>query len=149
MVTVEVAARFCMGLPHVAEGARFGNQTWFVRGKSFAWLRPFTKADIKRFGAVTPPSGPILAVRVASLEHKEIVLMTRPVAFFTMAHFNGYPAVLIQLDSVRRRDMEEAIVDAWVACAPPELARSLAARFVNPGPRPRRPMDDAQAGSHG
>ena len=131
MVTVEVAARLCMDLAEVTEGVRFGNRTWFVRGKSFASLRPFTKADIKRFAPVTPPSGQILAVRVASLEHKEVVLMTRSPAFFTMSHFDGYPAVLVQLDTVRRRDLEEAVVDAWMAGAPPELARSVAGRRLH------------------
>lgn len=127
MVTVEVAARLCMDLPEVTEGVRFGNRTWFVRGKSFAWLRPFSKADVKRFASVTPPPGPILAVRVPTLEQKEVVLMTRSPAFFTIPHFDGYPAALVRLDAVRRRDLEEAVVDAWLACAPLELARSLAA----------------------
>lgn len=125
MVTVEAVAGVCEALPEVTEGVRFRNRTWFVREKAFAWLRPFSKADLKRFGAVVPPAGPILAVRVASLEHKEVVLMARPPAFFTIAHFNSYPAVLIQLDTVRRGDLEEAVLDAWLACAPAELARGL------------------------
>lgn len=57
--------------------------------------------------------------------------MTRSPAFFTMSHFDGYPAVLVQLDTVRRRDLEEAVVDAWMASAPPELARSVAGRRLH------------------
>ena len=33
-------------LPEVTEGARYGNPTWVVRSKPFAWLRPFSKADL-------------------------------------------------------------------------------------------------------
>ena len=54
-------------LPEVTEGQRHGNRTWFVGGKAFAWERPFSKADIRRFGDVTPPDGQILAVSVADL----------------------------------------------------------------------------------
>ncbi len=109
-------------LPEVTEGERHGRRTWFVAGKAFAWERPFTKADIRRFGEVTPPEGPILAVRVADLGEKEAVLAAGTKGFFTIPHFDGYPAVLIQLKAVTKRALREAIVDGWLACAPSKLA---------------------------
>ena len=39
-----------------------------------------------------------------------------------MAHFEGCPAVLIQLDKIGRRALKVAIEDAWLACAPSKLA---------------------------
>jgi hypothetical protein len=122
MVSVEEAARMAMELPEVTEGKRYGNRTWFVAGKAFAWERPFSKADVRRFGDVTPPEGPILAVRVADLGEKEAVLAAEPEAFFTIPHFDGFSAVLIQLDVVTTRSVREAIVDGWLACAPARLA---------------------------
>src|SRR5256885_8373140 len=95
--TFEDAAAVAMALPEVTEGLRHGRRTWFVRGKGFAWERPFSKADIKRFGDETPPDGPILAVSVEDMHEKEAVLDSHPEAFFNIAHFDGYPAVLIQL----------------------------------------------------
>jgi hypothetical protein len=122
MATVEDAARMIIDLPEVTVGERHGNRTWFVAGKAFAWDRPFSKADIRRFGDETPPEGPILAVRVEDLGEKEAVLAAHPEAFFTIPHFDGYSAVLIQLQLVSEQALREAITDGWLACAPPKLA---------------------------
>src|SRR5213596_1759942 len=70
-VDLEDVARIVLALPDVTEGERHGNRTWSVAGKGFAWERPFSKADIKRFGDATPPAGPILAIRVEDLGEKE------------------------------------------------------------------------------
>ena len=122
MVTLEEVARMALELPEATEGESRGHRTWSVGKKAFAWERPFSKADIKRFGAATPPDGPILAVRVADLGEKEAVLAEQPKALFTIPHFDGYPAVLVQLDVVTKRALRELIVDGWLACAPPKLA---------------------------
>jgi hypothetical protein len=122
VVSVDEVARMALDLPEVAEGERHGNRTWSVAGKAFAWERSFSKADIRRFGDATPPDGPILAVRVADLGEKEAVLAAHPEAFFTIPHFDGYSAVLVQLTVVTKRALREAIVDGWLACAPPGLA---------------------------
>ena len=122
MATIDDVAALALGLPGVTEDERHGNRTWFVARKAFAWERPFSKADIRRFGDETPPEGPILAVRVADLNEKEAVLAAEPGAFFTIPHFDGYASILVQLPKVPGTALREAITDGWLACAPAELA---------------------------
>jgi hypothetical protein len=122
VVDLDEVAQLATSLPEVSEGARRGNRTWFVRGKAFAWERPFSKADVERFGDATPPAGDILAVAVEDLGEKEAVLAANPKAFFTIPHFDGYAAVLVQLKVVTKKALREALVDAWLSAAPRDLA---------------------------
>ncbi len=115
-------------LPEVTEGLRYGHHTWFVGDKAFAWERPFSKADVKRFGDEEPPAGPILALTTEDLADKEAILSAGTPGVFTIAHFDGYAAVLVQLDRVHKRSLRRLVVDAWLAVAPEPVARTYLAR---------------------
>ncbi len=129
MLTFDDVAATATALPGVSEGESRGHRSWSVGGKAFAWERPFTKADLKRFGDATPPPGALLAVRVDDLGEKAAVLSAHPRAFFTTAHFEGYAAVLVQLEQVGEDELREALADAWLATAPqPLVAAYLADR---------------------
>ena len=139
VVTVDEVALMAMELPEVTEGERHGMRTWLVANKAFAWERPFSKADLRRFGDEPVPAGPILAVRVEDLVEKEAVLEAQPESFFTIPHFDGFAAVLIQLKKVRQRALREALVDGWLTCAPPKLATAYVEALLVRRDRRSRP----------
>ncbi|MGW6278071.1 MmcQ/YjbR family DNA-binding protein [Kribbella sp. NPDC055071] len=125
MATLEDVERLVAALPETVEATRWGSRTWMVGGKAYAWERPFSKADLKRFGAETPPDEPILAIRVEDLAEKEAVLAERANdGFFTIAHFDNYAAVLLELERVPVDVLREALLDGWLVFAPPKLAES-------------------------
>ncbi len=42
---------------------------------------------------------------------------------FTIPHFDGYPAILVELRAVPKRVLKETIEDGWLSCAPPALVQ--------------------------
>lgn len=99
-------------LPGVTVGVKWRNKTYLVGDKGFAWERALSKADLARFGDETPPQGEILAVRTDGLDGKEAVLAMDLPGFFTIPHFNGYAAVLIELRKAKKKDVRTAIAEA-------------------------------------
>ena len=121
MVDWDDVDRLAHALPETDEGASYGNRAWTVKGKAFAWERPLRKSDLEALGDAAP-DGPILGARVEHLGAKEALLADDPDVYFTTPHFDGYPAVLVQLDRISPEELEELIVDAWLARAPKRLA---------------------------
>jgi hypothetical protein len=110
--------RHALSLPGAAEelGAS-GTRAWVVNGKFFVWERPLRRSDIEALGDAAP-AGPILGVRTADLEMKEVLLASDRSAFFTTPHFDGYPAVLVRLEKIVSKKLKETIVEAWLTRAP-------------------------------
>ncbi|MEV4535892.1 MmcQ/YjbR family DNA-binding protein [Asanoa sp. NPDC049518] len=127
MVTLDDVAQLAARLPETTVAQRRGNRAWSVAGKVFAWERAFSKADLKRYGDEPVPEGPIVATVVGDLAEKDAVLAAGTPGIFTIPHFDGYAAVLIQLSEVDRVALEAALVDAWLAKAPSRLTQAYLA----------------------
>lgn len=125
--------RIALALPEATEQDLHGWQSWRVRGKLFVWERPLGKSDLRALGEAAP-EGPILGARVEHLGVREALIADDPDVFFTIPHFEGYPAVLVLIERIEPEVLEEVIVEAWLARAPKRLAREYAAeRFGSPG----------------
>ena len=94
-----------------------------MRDKLFVWERPLRRREIEALGAEAP-DGPILGARVEHLGAKEALLADDPSVFFTTAHFDGHPSVLVRLDRIAADDLDEVIVEAWLARAHSRLAQA-------------------------
>jgi hypothetical protein len=122
MPTFDDVRRIALALPETSEKESWGHASWRVKDKGFVWERPLRKSDLEALGD-SAPGGPILGVRVENLMAKEALLASDPDVYFTTPHFDGYPAVLVQLDHISDDELTEAIVEAWLNRAPPKLAQ--------------------------
>jgi hypothetical protein len=121
VATFDDVARIALDLPETTEEISRGHRRWCVKAKGFVWERPLRRSDLEALGD-SAPDGPILGVRVEHLGAKEALLADDPGVYFTTPHFDGYPAVLVQLDRVSPDELEELIVEAWLVRAPKRLA---------------------------
>ena len=96
-----------LGYPGVEVATSYGTPALRVRGKGMCRLR-------------TDPDA--LVLRVLDMADRESLLQAAPDVFFTTPHYDGYPYVLVRLESVGRDQLTELIEDAWRIRAPKRLA---------------------------
>ena len=125
MATWEDVRRIALALPETSERLSRDLSQWRVKDKLFIWERPLRRADIEALGD-NVPDGPILGARVEHSGAKEALLADDPDLFFTTPHFDGYPAILVRLDEITVEDLDEVIVEAWLARAPKRLVKAYA-----------------------
>jgi hypothetical protein len=137
VATWDDVRKIALALPETSERESRGNCQWRVKDKLFVWERPLRQSDLKALGD-DAPEGPILGAWVEHLVAKEALLANDEGVFFTTPHFDGYPIVLVRLDGISAEDLDEVIVEAWLARAPKRLADEyLAAQ----GPESSREFD--------
>jgi hypothetical protein len=123
---VEDVRRIALALPETTEGESRGTLDWRVKGKLFVWERPLRRGDIAALGDRVP-AGPVFATRTADEGVKLALIGDDPRVYFTTPHFDGYAAVLFDLDRISVKEITELITDAWLAQAPRKLAQSFLA----------------------
>ena len=126
MASWDDVRRIALALPETSERVSRGSPQWVVRKKGFVWDRPLRKADLKALGDAAP-DGPILGAYVEHLGAKEALLANDGSVFFTTPHFDGYPVILVKLDEIAADELDEVIVEAWLAQAPKRLAAAYLA----------------------
>ena len=121
----------CSALPEVELGTSWGDRpTYLVRQKPKP--RGFVLARAPRHDAIDPETGAeyddLLVIRTGNADDMA-ALVEADGPFFTIDHFRGYNAVLVQQSRIGEVDLDElreVLTDAWLAVAP----KSLAKRFL-------------------
>jgi len=121
----------CTALPEVELGTSWGDRPTYLVKQS-PKPRGFVLARAPRKDAIDPATGEeyqdLLVIRTPSVEEKA-ALVEADGPFFTIDHFRGFNAVLLQQSRIGEVDVDElreVLTDAWLAVAP----RSLAKRFL-------------------
>src|SRR3954469_14549614 len=109
-------------MPEATERMSRDMRQWRVKDKLFVWERPLRKSALEAMGDAAP-DGPILGARVEHLGAKEALLANDEGVFFTTPHFDGYPAILVRRDAIAVDELDEVVVEAWLARAPKRLAK--------------------------
>lgn len=106
-------SRIALSLPEtIQNGSAFE-----VNKKGFAWYYQEKVEGLR--GRVEHLD--VLAILVADLMEKEILLTMDPEKFFTDAHYKNYPAILVRLPAVDTDDLTELLTNAWRLRAPRKL----------------------------
>jgi hypothetical protein len=122
---VEDVHELALAMPHVTvEYGTGDNPVYQVGGKSFIFFRN------PRPDAIDAETGEryrdVIVFWVESEADKEALVQDDDSPFFTTAHFNGHPSVLLRasrMGELTRAELAEMIQDAWLTRASPRRAR--------------------------
>ena len=67
----------------------------------------------------------VIAVRVADDGEKVALIAWGGEKFFTEAHYNGFPAILVRLAAIEPDELAELITDGWRCQAPRALVEEF------------------------
>ncbi len=139
-VTQADVRRIALSLPEVEESMDGFGFSVLNKGKSkgiaWVWLERLEPRKAR------VPNPDVLAVRVANLSQKDLILSSDSKKFFTEPHYNGYPAVMVRLAAVTVPELEMLLADAWRCQAPKELTKGLTDDEV---PRRAKPIATTKA----
>lgn len=119
----------CLALPEVELGISWGDRPTYKvprgpKGRGFLLYRMPHKT------AVDPDTGEmyddLLVIVTPGPAEKQALVDDPATPFFTIDHFKGFNAVLVQqsrLGEIGRAELAEVITDAWATRAPKSLVR--------------------------
>jgi hypothetical protein len=125
MATMADLDELALAMPQATkEVSDDGRPSYHVHGKLFCFHRSRRPDAIDEAGERLDD---VLMFRVADLDEKDLILADDRGIFFTTPHFNGYPAVLLRIPSLRRMkraELRNLVVDAWLTRAQKRVAKA-------------------------
>lgn len=113
MPTWEDVVALAKKLPEVEESTWFRSPSLKVAGKGFARLRSEAEGGV---------------VLMCDLDEKAALLASGDPAFYTTPHYDGYSAILVDLDHVDAAQLTELIEQAWRIKAPARVRKAYDAQ---------------------
>lgn len=129
--TPEDVGAICLSLPGVELGTSWGDRPTYQvprggKGRGFVLYRAPHKT------AIDPATGEmyddLLVIRTPTEADKLALVADERLPFFTVPHFDGHRAVLVQesrLGEMSVEELREVLEDAWRAVAPQRLVRQF------------------------
>ena len=135
---IEDVHELAQGMPHVTvEHGSGGNPVYQVGRRSFIFFRT------PRPDAIDPVSGErltdVIVFWVASEADKQALVQDDSTPFFTTAHFEGHPSVLVRasrIGELTREELAEIVQEAWLSRASAHRAATWLSRSTQPGEAP-------------
>lgn len=110
MQTWDDVVRLASELPGVEIATSYRTPAAKVGGRTFLRLRTEAEGWL---------------VVMCGLDEKEAMLASGSLAFHTTPHYDGYGAVLVDLDEIDGEELAELVEQAWRRKAPATLRRQL------------------------
>lgn len=104
-VTFELIRELAMKHAGVEDGTSYGTRALRVKGKFLARMKEDGQAIVFRI----------------SFDERDLLMKTRPDAFYITDHYIGYPAVLMRLAAVSPSEAADVVAMAWRMVAPKRL----------------------------
>jgi len=120
----EVQGRFAFEVPNKGK----------LKGFVWVWMERVTPKKPR----VANPG--VIAVRVANLVDKDLIISAEPTKYFTEPHYDGFPAILVRLAEVTVADLRPLIAEAYrcqAPAAPGTPKNAKRATVKRPKPRTR------------
>lgn len=117
MTTFAQIESFTLGLPETTSTPSYGGAPALrVNKRLIGRLRAEMAEDLDELSG--QPFGEVLMLQVADLGEKEALLAADGDVYFTVSHYDGYPAVLVRLARADDAELRELVVEAWMRAAP-------------------------------
>ena len=94
--TYDTIRELALTLPKVEEYTCYGTPALRVKKKIMARLRE--DGDV---------------VLVVGFDKRDILIASRPEAFYTTDHYRDYPSVLVRLNKVTKKELQDCVRWAW------------------------------------
>ena len=121
MATQADVRRIALSLPETREGESGFAFSVMNKGKAKGFVWVWMERVVPKKPRVANPG--VVAIRVPNIAQRDALIAADGKKFFTEPHYEGFPAVLVRLDTVTVKDLAVLIPDAWRCMAPKELVQ--------------------------